>query len=217
MPDSSRPRRIAAAAGGAGLAAATRMVATARRADKPLHPRGDLVTAVLRRDGGPTTGSAFLDEAGVSEGVLCRRSRAVGLPATLPDIHGLALRIPLAAGSHGDLLLAGTGTGRLTRFLLLPGRHPDSRALTTLLPYRSPTGPRLLGAVAVSPVRYDLVHARPGGRWERFGELLLSDRPGSDPLTSFDPVRHPLPGLDTYDWVRRLREPAYATARRSRS
>jgi hypothetical protein len=34
---------------------------------------------------------------------------------------------------------------------------------------------------------------------------------------SFDPVRNVLPGLAPYDWVRRLREPAYLTARRSRS
>ena len=33
---------------------------------------------------------------------------------------------------------------------------------------------------------------------------------------SFDPVRNVLPGLEIYPWVRRLREPSYATARDSR-
>lgn len=215
MPDHLRPGRAAASAGGAGLATATRLVAAARRADKPLHPRGELVRAVLRRYGGRGTGASFLDEPGEVHGV-CRRSRAIGLPAGLPDIHGLALRLRLADGAHGDLLLAATGTGRLTRFLLLPGRRPDSRALTTLMPYRSASGPRLIGAVATSPHSYALLHARPTGSWERFADLELTSEGGPDPLVSFDPVRNPLPGLETYDWVRRLREPAYATARRTR-
>lgn len=215
MPHATRPASATASAGGAGLAALTRLVAAARPAPKPLHPRGDLVAAVLRRHGGQATGSTFVDEAGVDE-VVCRRSRAVGLPATLPDIHGLAVRVPLAAGGHGDLLLASTGTGRLTRFLLLPGRRLDTRPLTTLLPYRSPTGPLLLGAAATSPHTFALLHAHATGPWRRFADLELTAESGPDPLVSFDPVRNPLPGLELYDWVRRLREPSYAAARRSR-
>lgn len=216
MPDlTTRPQAAAASAGGAALAAAVRLVDVARRAAKPLHPRGDLVTGRLRRSGGQDTGSAWLDTAGTDE-VLVRRSRAVGLPAPLPDIHGLAIRVPLEGGGHGDLLLATTGRGRLTRFLLTGGRTPSSRPLTTLLPYRTPTGPRLIAAVAVDEHRYELAHASPGGRWQPFGDLVLSSTRGPDPLVSFDPVLNPLPGLDTYDWVRRLREPAYATARHTR-
>ena len=37
-------------------------------------------------------------------------------------------------------------------------------------------------------------------------------RPDTD--DRFDPVLHPLPGARTYEWTRRLREPAYAEARR---
>lgn len=216
MPDlTTRSQAAAASAGGAVLAAAVRLIDAARGAAKPLHPRGDLVTGRLRRSGGQDTGSAWLDTAGTDE-VLVRRSRAVGLPAPLPDIHGLAIRVPLDGGGHGDLLLATTGRGRLTRFLLTGGRTPSSRPLTTLLPYRTPTGPRLIAAVAVDEHRYELAHASPGGRWQPFGDLELSSTRGPDPLVSFDPVLNPLPGLDTYDWVRRLREPAYATARHTR-
>ncbi len=212
---STRSREIAASVGGAGLAAATRAVAAFRPAAKPLHPKGDVVNAHLRRSGGHHTGSVWLDEAG-SDDVLVRRSRAVGLPPGLPDIHGLAIRVPLPAGGHGDLLLAMTGTGRVTRFLLTAGRTPYSRPLTTLLPYRTPTGPTVIAAVARTERRYELAYASPGGPWHPFGDLVLSANHGPDPLVSFDPVRNPLPGLDTYDWVRRLREPAYGTARRSR-
>ena len=201
--------------GGAGLAGGIRLVAAVRPAPKPLHPRGDLVGGRLHRLGGQRTGSPWLDEAGEDE-VLVRRSRAVGLPAGLPDIHGLALRVPLPGGDHGDLLLAMTGLGRVTRFVLTAGRAPTSRPMTTLLPYRTPSGPLLLGARAQSQDTYELAHASPQGPWQVFGTLALSATQGPDPLLSFDPVLHPLPGLETYAWIRRLREPAYAVARRSR-
>lgn len=56
------------------------------------------------------------------------------------------------------------------------------------------------------------------GDWQPFAELRLSDAPvdAGDAPVSFDPVLNTLPGLDTYGWVRRLREPSYLTARRSR-
>ena len=210
------PRELAASTGGAGLAALTRLVAALRPAAKPLHPRGDLVTARLTRRGLPRpVGAPWLDGSGTDE-VLVRRSRAVGLPDGWPDIHGLAVRVPLEGGGHGDLLLAMTGTGTLSRFVLTVGRTPYSRPLTTLLPYRTPAGPRLVGAVARGEQRYELAVAAPGGDWEPFATLELSTTTGPDPVLSFDPVRNTLPGLETYEWVRRLREPAYATARHSR-
>ncbi|HEX6247043.1 MAG TPA: hypothetical protein VFZ64_04175 [Nocardioidaceae bacterium] len=216
MPElSTRPREAAASVGGAGLAAAVRLVGALRRAAKPLHPRGDVVSGRLRRPGGQDTGAAWLDDVGDDQ-VLVRRSRAVGLPSPLPDIHGLAVRVPLQGGGDGDLLLATTGRGRLSRFLLTAGRTPYSRPLTTLLPYRTPSGPRLIGAVALGEGRYELAHASPGGPWHPFADLVLSSTRGPDALLSFDPVRNPLPGLDNYEWVRRLRAPAYATARHSR-
>lgn len=211
----SRARAAAASAGGGLLAGATRVVATARPAAKPLHPRGEVGPAQLRRSGSDEpTGVSWLDEDGTDE-VLVRRSRAIGLPAPLPDIHGLAIRVPLAGHAHADLLLASTGLGRFTRFTLTGGRRADSRPMTTLLPYRSPTGPLLLAAVPHAG-GFDLSWARPGGTWHRFGELVLAKSSSGDALVSFDPVRNSVPGLDTYDWVRRLREPAYGTARRSR-
>lgn len=153
----------------------------------------------------------WVDEPGEDQ-VAVRLSRAIGLPTPVPDVLGLAMRVPSGAG-HGDLLLASTGTGRLTRFVLTAGRRPDSRPLTTLLPYRSPTGPLLLAAVPDSATAYELAWARPVGGWTVFGELRLDAAHGPDPLLSFDPLLNTLPGLENYGWARRLREPAYATAR----
>lgn len=209
-----RTRDLAASIGGAALSSAVRLVAAARPAAKPLHPQGDLVTGRLRRSGGDS-GVPWLDERG-SDQVVVRLSRAIGLPRGLPDIYGLAVRVPVAEGGHGDLLFATTGRGRLTRFLLTPGRTPYSRPLTTLLPYRTTAGPKVLAAVARDEHHYDLAHASPGGSWHHFAELVLSTTAGPDPLVSFDPVLNTLPGLENYEWVRRLRERGYGTARHSR-
>lgn len=206
----------AASAGGAVLGAAARGFGAVRPTAKPLHPRGRVVRARLERTGlTPALGVPFLDEAGEDE-VLVRVSRAVGLPAPLPDIHGLAVRVPLEDGGYGDLLFATTGWGRWTRYLLTASREPDGRPLTTLLPYRTTSGPLLLGARHASEGVVELACASAGGDWRMFGRLLLSVDDAGDATTSFDPVRNQVPGLEVPGWVRRLREPAYDAARRSR-
>jgi hypothetical protein len=212
----SRTGSLAATSAGAALAGTVRVLSALRPALKPLHPRGEVTAAVLRRTGeGPPTGVPWLDEPGRDE-VLLRRSRAVGLPDGLPDIHGLALRVPCEAGGHGDLLMATTGTGRLGRFVLTAGRSPHARPMTTLLPYRTPAGPVTLAAVAVGDHAYELAYASVGGAWHRFADLVLRTPRAADALVSFDPVRNTVTGLENYAWVRRLREPAYRTSRRSR-
>ncbi|HEX5860396.1 MAG TPA: hypothetical protein VFY58_01050 [Nocardioides sp.] len=210
--------RAASSAGGQVLRAATGLV-SARPAAKPLHPRGAVVRGTLRRSGGRTsTGAAWLDRPGADQ-VLVRHSRAVGLPAPMPDIFGLALRVPNESGGHGDLLFASTGLGRLTRYTLTPALSPYARPLTTLLPYRTPVGAVLLSAVFQDEVTVVLAWAARSGAWHQFAELSLHEDPvdGADLPVSFDPVRNTLPGLETYDWVRRLRQPAYVTARSRRS
>jgi hypothetical protein len=147
--------------------------------------------------------------------VVVRLSRAIGLPDGVPDIHGLAMRVH-GAGAGGDVLLASTGWSRLGRFVLTFGGHAGARPLSTLLPYRTASGPVLLGAQALDTETYDLSWAKPRGDWHDFARLHLSDDEGPDRDISFDPVRNQIPGLDQYPWVVRLREPAYLTARRSR-
>lgn len=210
---------VRAASSGAGqiLSAATGLVA-ARPAAKPLHPRGSVVAGTLRRFGSEdTTGAAWLDQAGEDQ-VVVRLSRAIGLPAPAPDIFGLAVRVPGDGVPQGDLLFASTGLGRLTRFTLTAARSPYARPMTTLLPCRTPVGAVLLSAVFQDECTVALAWAVRSGSWHPFAELVLHRTPageGDGPL-SFDPVRNALPGLEPYAWVRRLREPAYATARRSR-
>jgi len=203
-------------AAGQALRGATRVVAL-RPAAKPLHPRGELLSAVVRRTGsGTRSGVAWLDEPG-EDRALVRLSRSVGLPHPLPDVLGLALRV-WADGTHGDVLFSTTGLGRATRFVLTPARRPDGRPMTTLLPYRTPVGPVLIAATYVDENRLELSWAVGTSQWHTFAEVALGDpTPADQERLSFDPVVNRLPGLEIYPWVRRLREPAYLAARRSRS
>ena len=204
-------------AGGAVLAATARTLGVLRPSAKPLHPRGDVVRGRLFRRGAiPATGVAWLDEAGQDD-VLVRRSRAIGLPGAAPDIHGLAVRVPVAGGGHGDLLFATTGWGRITRFVLTASREPFGRPMTTLLPYDTVAGPVLLGARATGEETVELAVASYDGDWAVFADLRLSVLPGEDEEISFDPVQNRIPGLEQYAVVERMREPAYRSARAGRS
>jgi hypothetical protein len=215
-PDPDTLAETSADAGGTALATVVRALAAVRPAAKPFHPRGTVLRGLLTRHGGAEpSGVPWLDEAGEDE-VLVRLSRAVGLPRPLPDIFGLALRVPGARdGRPSDLLLATTGRAVPTRFLLTWHREGHQRVFTSLLPYRSASGPVVLGARRTNDEHYELAWARPTGGWTVFGRLTLGEEPGDDEPVSFDPVEHPLPGLDNYDWVRRLRRPSYLVARRS--
>lgn len=209
--------RTASYAGGQLLRAATGMIA-ARPAAKPLHPRGSVVHGTLHRWGSEVrTGALWLDQSG-HDRVLVRQSRALGLPSPVPDIYGLAIRVPSAGGRRGDLLFASTGLGRITRFTLTAATSPHRRPMTTLLPYRTPAGAVVLSAVFPAEGKIELAWAIGSGAWNPFAVLWLDTDPGdeADVLVSFDPVRNALPGLETHEWIRRLREPSYATARRSR-
>ena len=220
MSRTSAATDLAASTTGGALAGATRVLSWSRGSLKPLHPAGDVVIGRLVRSGGrELSGVPWLDASRTDE-VLVRFSRAIGFPTPLPDIHGIALRVP-AGDRFADLLLASTGLGRLTRFLLTPSGAPGSRPYTTLLPYRGPRGPLFLGARVVADLRrpgpagpaLELMWSAGLGTWHEFARLDLSETAGPDPTISFDPIKNPLPGLGIYGWVRRLREPAYRAAR----
>jgi hypothetical protein len=223
---------LPARAGGAVLAAAVRGLAAVRSAEKPMHPTGRVLRGRLERHGlEPGIGVPFVDDAGVVE-VVVRESKGVGLPVGFPDIHGLAIKVPLggatvdgarAGGSHADLLLSTNGWGPVTRFLVVPSVGMTTRPLTTLFPYRASSGPVLIGARYVGDRRVELAVAGLRSDWRVFADLHLEpEEPGpegegsDDPDLEFDAILNELPGLPNYEWVRRVRAPAYAVARRSR-
>lgn len=205
------------------------------RGAKPLHPRGVVLSARLRRHGSDVPwGVAWMDEPGEELGVV-RLSRSAGLPPPLPDVLGLALRLRSQDGALTDVLLSTTGSGPGTRHLLVPRRRAIGPAYGSLVPFRGPRGPVHLGtlparapvladaaaiaaASSAGPLILTLAAATPRGPWRPFAELELRARAGSDvdPDVAFDPILHPVPGLPMYDGIAQLRAVAYRRARAGR-
>ena len=222
----------------AGRAVAVPLGALARlRHGKPMHPRGAVLDAVLERTGGPAEwGVPWLAGRG-EQAALVRLSRGAGLPAPLPDVLGLAVRLPGTAGAEGpvDLLLSTTGRGRLTRWVLVPRRDAGA-VYSSLMGYRSAAGAVFLaalpeptaGSVTAEPgpvaaaaragrLAFTLAAARGPGEWRPFARLrLLGPVPEVDPDLRFDAVRNPPPGLVPDGPMARFRAPAYAAAQRER-
>ena len=227
MPSSDKGL-LATVAGPAGsaLSAVSAGLGRLRPAEKPLHPCGIALDATVRRAGSPERfGVPWLDEPGI-DSALVRFSRGAGLPSALPDLLGLALRVD-PAGHPGDLLFVTAGRGPLSRFITVPRRSPviSFTTYSTLQPYRTVSGPVMLSATPIAGdaglgerLGVRLAAARPTGRWHDFAFVTVAVPPGAeeDRTVSFDPFRHELPGLENYPLARRLREGAYAAARRSR-
>ena len=170
-----------------------------------------------------STGVPWLDDPGSHE-VTARVSRSVGLPRPLPDVYGIALRVPVDGRLPADLLFASTGHSAAGRFVFRPAFGVDTRSLTTLLPVRSPKGALVLRLVAEAPVPAEelvlpasmvLSAALGTGPWQDVATLTRGTALGPDsPSDRHDPVVHELPGTEQYAVVRRLREPAYVAARK---
>ncbi|MGY2064350.1 phosphodiesterase [Blastococcus sp. SYSU DS0619] len=221
-------RDLVEAAG--GLVAVPLGVVARWRRGRPMHPRGAVLDAVLDRHGvRPPFGVPWLDEVR-SDRVVVRMSRGAGLPAPLPDVLGLAIRLPGDGGSPVDLLLSTSGSGPLTRRVPVPRR--DAAAVHgSIMAYRTGAGPvrfaafperagipsdpaPLAAAADHGGVAFRLAAAVGSGEWRPFAALRVeaAHRP-LEPAVRFDAVRHAPPGLAADGPLARFRAPAYATAR----
>lgn len=221
-------RAVSIPAAGLGRFLGVPLAALARRRHgKPMHPRGVVRRAVLERTGStPSWGVPWLDEPGQEEGVV-RLSRGAGLPPPLPDVMGLALRVPGPDGEPVELLLSSTGGGRLSRLLPAPRRNPAT-VYGSIMGYRTDAGTLRLSAVAERTARragedleeelvFVLAAARGPGPSRPFARLTLgAEQPPGDPDVRFDAVLHPPPGMVADGPMARLRAPAYAMARAGR-
>jgi len=206
---------------GAALAAVTGTVARVRRG-RPMHARGVLLraTLVVAED---EAGAAVVPQGRTPATV--RVSLGAGAPRGWPDVVGVAVRWT-DDGALQDVLFSSSGRGRLTRWAMLLRREPMGGWFSTLMPLRSPHGPRVL---ALRPDRdaarargvpvLEVLEATPLGQWHRFGALELhgpeqAEHDGDDLRVRFDPTRRAPRRLGTYAWEDALRDPAYAAARR---
>ena len=155
------------------------------RGQRVLHPRGRTYAGRLVVPGGSSYGAPLLDEPG-SYDVQVRRSRSAGLPAPLPDIHGLAVRVLdcYGPGRHQDWLVDSTVTPPLLRRLPLPRFTPQ--VYSSLLPYDVGGVTLLLGARATTD-GYALLVATPHGPWTEVGQVTVGEVVPAGRQVRFDP------------------------------
>jgi hypothetical protein len=141
--------------------------ATALRGARVFHPHGRTYDAVLTVTGGLGTGASLLDEPGRHQGV-ARLSRGAGLPAPLPDVEGLALRLPGrgVAGAPLDLLINSAWRYAFVPSVLAP-------TWSAVLPHRTGSGRLVLIGARPDDGGFSLLVADPLGPWRQWGHLAL--------------------------------------------
>lgn len=190
---------------GAVLGTAAALARLAR--PKALHPKGVTASATLSVTGVGRTGSPLLDVTGRWPATV-RISRAVGLPEAVPDIGGLAIRIH--ADRPVDLLLASTGLGPLSRYVLTAGWSTTGRAMTSMFPVRVAGRLLLLAAIPGGDGgTWTLQHATPLGNWRTLGRLVVDSWEDDDEDLHFDPIGNRLPGSHYPPVLAALRDPSY--------
>ncbi|HEX2312644.1 MAG TPA: hypothetical protein VHJ17_02865 [Thermomonospora sp.] len=215
-----------------GLAAALTLpfeVAARLRRARAVHPRGRSYrgTLVISAAGPPPPGEYD---------VVARLSKATSTPGGAPDVLGVAVRVPAAAGPV-DLLFATTGLAPGARHVLCVRRSFLAGAYTTLLPYDVGGHTRVLGLVPADPdrhvptrlavldaevtarpLRFTLVTAGLISPWRPSGTLEIHTPipEDSEGTAAFDPQLNNIPGLHPTGPLQTIRRLAYARSRRGR-
>jgi hypothetical protein len=170
--------------------------------------------------------------------VVARLSKGVGLPGSVPDVLGLAVRLPDLHGPdrHQDLLFASSGAGGIGRVLLRPTNDHGHAWYSTLVPYDTPIGrgalwaraelvdgahvphtPEEAAEQALAGDLHFVVGVDTGERDHLLGEVRLHERlaPEATEGLQFDPSNAG-PGLRPTGFVNELRERAYRVSQRVR-
>ena len=182
------------------------------RSGKPMHPRGAVFSGVLERHGsgsGDGWGVPWLDTAATEDAVV-RLSRGAGLPAPLPDLLGLALRLPRIPGRRSTCSCRPPGGARSPGCCRRRGGTPRPSTPrswdTAPTPARSGSRPcrRTTASRRSRAARRDrrpgrgVVHPRRRARPGPLGALRAVDAAGGRRAAgSLDPVRRgapPAPG-----------------------
>jgi hypothetical protein len=218
---------------GTATAAGFRL-ASRLRGSKAFHPAGVVHEAVVEIAGGEDAppGVGILATPARHQ-ALIRFSRGAGLPAPLPDVMGMAIRLPdvHGPGRHQDLLLVTSGDGPVLHHLLVPAPGFLSLPYSSLLPYRaadrglfvvgatvrerhrpapgSDEYDGLARAAATGEPAFDLAVAGLGGRLRPVGTITLGSRlDRAANALRFNPFNTG-GGLQPSGFLHRLRDAAY--------
>ncbi|HEY7051781.1 MAG TPA: phosphodiesterase [Mycobacterium sp.] len=207
---------------------------SAIRRRRVFHPAGVIANGSLERIAPPGEGLPV-----DSSEVIGRVSKAIGLPGALPDLIGLAIRIPPQpfAATPWDILTASTGSGRLTRFALRPVTSWQA-PMTTLMPLRyhgkywwiraqmtstfDADGLSLDDAIEHlnrDGLEYRLDQACGSNDFEPLAAVRLEDVVPAGPSrdVAFDPTIHSAPDVKLApEWLTDIRRRAYERSREGR-
>ena len=170
------------------------------RGAKSAHPAGAAYEAVLRVEGGAhVPPAAALLRTPAEHRAVVRFSRSLGLPPRLPDLFGIALRLPdvHGQGRHQDFLMVTSIDAPILHHIFIPVVDAQQAPYSSSLPYRSggkrflvgvqpmPRSPRPPGrtvdeklerAAATGKLRFALSIASLAGRFTAVGELQVGQR-----------------------------------------
>ncbi len=206
------------------------------RGKRFFHPVGVLAEGSIERIAPANKGLPL-----PSSDVVARVSKAVGMPGPVPDVIGLALRVPGqdAAAKPWDMLLVSAGSSVLGRAIALrPVASWTAQTMTSLMPLRYQGKNWWLRARIATDINglglsLDSVRARieDGGIELTIGQAcgtaefsplarvtlrkVATHAPHGD--VSFDPVLNTAPRVTLYPgWLAGLRRSAYARSREGR-
>jgi hypothetical protein len=217
------------------IAALPIRLGAAVRHRRPFHPDGALAEGILERVAPPDQGLPM-----ESCDVIGRVSKAVGLHGALPDIAGLAWRIPpppdLRSCSPWDVLLASTLAGSAGRVILRPLFSWSGATFSSLMPLRFEGGLWWVRArlvtdidapglsldairhqIASGGVELDIEQAAGTGGFLPLARLTLRHLDPSCDDIAFDPTMHSDPEVELAPrWLSDFRRAAYRRSREGR-
>ena len=109
------------------------------RGHRVFHPYGEVFDATIKFDRKALRWLPDVIVTPRTHQAVVRFSRGIGLPAPLPDVFGMAVKIPDLYGGGGwdqDWLMVTSGSDPIGRHLLVPTRELLARPYSTVLPYR---------------------------------------------------------------------------------
>lgn len=168
-------------------------VASAIRGERVIHAKGHAFAATLELLDGAEELAVPLVRGPKERDAVVRFSRGAGLPDVLPDVLGLAVKVPDADSEGGvqDLLLSTSGRPLLVRHLPWPSRDLLRSTYSSLTSFDIGPHRRLVGACGAHGT-----HAAHGPAEVPGGQMLLATASGRGPWEPFARLTllEPLPG-----------------------
>jgi hypothetical protein len=212
-------------------------VGAAIRGARLFHPNGVLARGTLKRVAPLGVGLPIADCD-----VVARVSKGVGMPGAVPDVLGLAIRMPPHPGDHSpwDVLLASAaGSNALARTFPAPARSLGNALLSSLQPLHHDSGSWWLRArvapqtpqasmaldsfekqIRQTGLIFDLEQAKGTGTFEPLAQLILTEPVDETdyPNIGFDPVLNTTRDVDPEpNWLSGTRKLAYRYSRKGRA